>query len=213
MSVVTRGQSHTRGKTPSNLSVGKRQEFVVIAELLRHGYDVYSTLVDERGIDYVVRYVNEDSRPVYLDVQIKGLSAQDKQPRHFKLGKVREHDRGNLFFILYCEKDEVYWIIPAADLEQIGGKYKMLKKEEDGYFFNAPPADSKRTKRSSFFESYMNRFDLLAQYDPENDFDPIEETSEILADKELMSRIKKSVKQARKGKTVAWETVKKRAFR
>jgi len=36
-------------------SFGKRQEFVAIAELLRRGFDVYLTLVDDQQIDCVVR--------------------------------------------------------------------------------------------------------------------------------------------------------------
>jgi len=36
-------------------SFGKRQEFIVIAELLRRGYDVYQTLVDDQQIDCIIR--------------------------------------------------------------------------------------------------------------------------------------------------------------
>lgn len=39
----------------STASFGKRQEYVVIAELLRRGFDVYQTLVDDQGIDCVIR--------------------------------------------------------------------------------------------------------------------------------------------------------------
>lgn len=39
----------------SSASFGKRQEFGAIAELLRRGYDVYVTLVDDQQIDGVVR--------------------------------------------------------------------------------------------------------------------------------------------------------------
>lgn len=39
----------------STASFGKRQEYVVIAELLRPGLDVYATLVDDQGIDCVIR--------------------------------------------------------------------------------------------------------------------------------------------------------------
>jgi hypothetical protein len=35
-------------------SFGKRQEFIVIAELLRRGFDVYLTLVDDQGISSVI---------------------------------------------------------------------------------------------------------------------------------------------------------------
>lgn len=47
-------------------SFGKRQEYLVVAELLRRGFDVYMTLVDDQSIDCVLRL--DDKR--YLDIQI-----------------------------------------------------------------------------------------------------------------------------------------------
>ena len=51
-------------------SFGKRQEFGAIAELLRRGYDVYITLVDDQGIDCIVRQGPDK----FYDVQIKARS-------------------------------------------------------------------------------------------------------------------------------------------
>ena len=64
-------------------SFGKRQEFGAIAELLRRGYDVYVALVDDQGIDCVVR---QGPREFY-DVQIKARSKESKAglTAHFPL--------------------------------------------------------------------------------------------------------------------------------
>jgi predicted helicase len=56
------------------LTFGKRQEFVAIARLLLEGCDVYMTLVDDRGIDCVIRKNEKD----YLDIQIKARSVHCK---------------------------------------------------------------------------------------------------------------------------------------
>jgi hypothetical protein len=66
----------------SSGSFGKRQEYIAVAELLRHGYDVYMTLVDDQQIDCVVR-LEVDFHPVYIDVQIKARSADAKQAGTF----------------------------------------------------------------------------------------------------------------------------------
>ncbi len=50
-------------------SFGKRQEYVVIAELLRRGFDVHRTLVDDQGIDCIIRREGEGGLR-YLDIQI-----------------------------------------------------------------------------------------------------------------------------------------------
>jgi len=91
-------------------SFGKRQEFNAIAELLRRGYDVYTTLVDDQGIDCVVR----QSPSRYFDVQIKARSkdCNPKNAGHFPLIDVSEA-RPNYVFVFYSERAEMYWVIPS----------------------------------------------------------------------------------------------------
>jgi hypothetical protein len=98
----------------SSGSFGKRQEYIAVAELLRHGYDVYMTLVDDQQIDCVVR-VEVGSHPVYIDVQIKARSAGAKQPGTFAALNVRD-PRPNFMFVFYSEGAEAYWVMPSLDL-------------------------------------------------------------------------------------------------
>jgi hypothetical protein len=91
-------------------SFGKRQEYLVIAELLKRGFDVYLTLVDDQGIDCVIRL--DEKR--YLDIQIKGRSKNAKQWNWF--AAMSFEPRENLFFIFYTEKNETFWVIPSSDL-------------------------------------------------------------------------------------------------
>lgn len=63
----------------SSASFGKRQEYAVIAELLRRGYDVYQTFVDDKGIDCIVRLNSREPR--YIDIQVKARS-KDCNPRN-----------------------------------------------------------------------------------------------------------------------------------
>jgi hypothetical protein len=88
----------------SSGSFGKRQEYIAVAELLRRGYDVYMTLVDDQQIDCVVR-VEVDSHPVYVDVQIKARSAGAKQAGTFAALTVRD-PRPNFMFVFYSEVQE-----------------------------------------------------------------------------------------------------------
>jgi hypothetical protein len=94
-------------------SYGKRQEYRAIAELLRRGFDVYLTLVDDQGIDCVIR-INESR---YLDVQIKARSTAAKEkdwgyfPRLFV-----PSGRTNLFYILYSEGVNAYWVFSSEDI-------------------------------------------------------------------------------------------------
>jgi len=117
-------------------SFGKRQEYSVVAELLRHGFDVYMTLVDDQGIDCVVRL--DATR--YVDIQIKARSKDAKQWSTF--AAMDFEPRANLFFIFYTEKNESFWTIPSLDLSGLchrnasgrnaGRRTLVLPKTPDG---------------------------------------------------------------------------------
>lgn len=53
----------------NNLQLGKYAEYFVKMEFTQYGFDVYSSEVDDRGIDFVVR--KEPS--AYYDVQVKSV--------------------------------------------------------------------------------------------------------------------------------------------
>ena len=98
----------------SSGSFGKRQEYIAVAELLRRGFDVYMTLVDDQQIDCVVR-IEVDGHPVYIDVQIKARSKDAKQPGTFAALEVRD-PRPNFMFVFYSEGANTYWVMPSLEL-------------------------------------------------------------------------------------------------
>lgn len=138
-------------------SFGKRQEYTVIAELLKRNFDVYMTLVDDQGIDCIVRL---DSKR-YVDIQIKARSKDAKQWNVFSA--MSFEPRENFFFIFYTEKNNTFWTIPSVELETLcrknvsgkhaGKKHLSLPKLLDG-------------EKAGRFLKYKdeNGFDLLKNY-------------------------------------------------
>lgn len=112
-------------------SFGKRQEFVAIAELLRRGYDVYQTLVDDQGIDCIVR--SERKRvPRYIDIQVKSRS-RDTVARDwafYNLGSLPT-PRANYLFMFFAERTGGFWIIPSLDLQTMAYTKKSGKHVGD----------------------------------------------------------------------------------
>jgi hypothetical protein len=94
-------------------SFGKRQEYSAIAELLKRNFDVYMTLVDDQGIDCIVRL----SETNYVDIQIKARSKIAKQWTTF--AAMRFKPRKNLFFIFYTERNNALWVVPSIDLDEL----------------------------------------------------------------------------------------------
>ena len=87
------------GKFRHAAGFGKRIEYSIIADMLKEGMDVYVPLVDDNGIDAVVRKPDGS----FVEVQIKARSA-DVNPGDEALfaGIVHEH-RKNYWFVFYAE--------------------------------------------------------------------------------------------------------------
>ena len=101
-------------------SYGKRQEYRAVAELLHRGFDVYMTLVDDQGIDCVIRI--NDAR--YLDVQIKARSKNIKPKNYgFFPALTVPVNRNNYFFIFYVEKADEYWVISSEKIIELAKVY------------------------------------------------------------------------------------------
>lgn len=56
----------SKGGFVSKMSIGKRNEFLVWAKLIEAGFDVYPSLVDDKGIDGIV-----GANGKYFEIQIK----------------------------------------------------------------------------------------------------------------------------------------------
>lgn len=138
-------------------SYGKRQEFKAIAKLLEIGYDVYSTLIDDQGIDCIIR-INSTR---YLDIQIKARSVTNcvlKQRGYFPQLSI-PNPSDNYFFVLYSEEIDSYWIIPSIDIVQMaeegGNNISKMKngKKEGRYSVRVAGANCNPFER---FEKYRN---------------------------------------------------------
>jgi hypothetical protein len=138
-------------------SFGKRQEYIIIAELLRQGFDVYMTLVDDQGIDCIIRL--DESR--YIDVQIKARSDEAKCGTRF--AGLNIEPRPNYFFIFYTQKNDTIWVIPSLDL--IDMAYRNPGGANVGkYTINLP--DQTKGQKSEKFEKYKGNkgVELLREY-------------------------------------------------
>jgi hypothetical protein len=106
-------------------SFGKRQEYIAIAELLRRGYDVYMTLVDDQQIDCIIRQ-EKNGKLRYLDIQIKARSADAKHPETFAVMEI-PHPRKNYFYIFCSEQAKSYWIVPSIESVKLAHQNKTGK--------------------------------------------------------------------------------------
>jgi len=138
-------------------SFGKRQEYVVIAELLKRGFDVYMTLVDDQGIDCIIR----KDENTYIDIQIKARSETAKQWNSFAAMNITPKD--NYYFIFYLEKNNTFWVIPSNEVVKLAVANKK-GKHVDKYSLTIPK--SATTDKAKKFLIYKDEvgFQLLRDY-------------------------------------------------
>jgi len=97
----------------SSASFGKRIEYWVIGLLLKDGFDVFIPLVDDDGIDAIIRGKNGQT----IDIQIKARSNDVKfgSSALFGVGQSHPVQRSDFYFIFYSDRLNEMWIMPSAD--------------------------------------------------------------------------------------------------
>lgn len=90
---------------------GKRMEYYIIGLMLKEGIDCYVPLVDDDGIDVVIR--KQDGS--FIEVQIKARS-KDVTDGDAALFAAMTHEyRPNYFFVFYSERLETMWIMSSEE--------------------------------------------------------------------------------------------------
>lgn len=146
-----------------NASFGKRQEYTAISELLRRGFDVYLTLVDDQGIDCIIRK-DESGKLEYLDIQIKARSKDCKPYDAARFAAMTiAKPRNNYWFIFYSEQLNTYWIIKSLELTQSGIASQNKKGKNVGKW-HVNLANYSKKKNTVSINSRFNKYEGQAGF-------------------------------------------------
>jgi len=89
---------------------GRRMEYWLIGQMLREGLDVYVPLVDDFGIDVVIRKQNNQ----FIEVQIKARSKTVKDGDAALFAAIEHPEpRPNYYFVFYSERLDSMWIMSS----------------------------------------------------------------------------------------------------
>ena len=103
-------------KSLNNQQVGTYAEYFVKMELTMHGFQVYSTEVDDRGIDFVAR--REDGP--FIEIQVKSLRSMGYVFMQKTKFPIRDHTYLALCFFTEGQEPSLYlipstiWLAPNA---------------------------------------------------------------------------------------------------
>lgn len=96
----------------SKMSIGKRNEFLVWAKLIEAGFDVYPSLVDDKGIDGVIGVNGK-----YFEIQIKS-GANWVNQRGFKK-EVLEANPTRIYLVYNYTINEFRYFTAQQILEEV----------------------------------------------------------------------------------------------
>ena len=116
-------------KMSKNLKTGKSGELLVMSRMLAEGFDVYAPLVDDHGVDAIVRWKNGP----FLQVQIRARN--DREDFDTTWANPRE---GPGFFV-FCSKAKGrvrMWIMPREEVQkhETKGGIDFSVKEKQNIF-------------------------------------------------------------------------------
>lgn len=136
-----------------NAGFGKRIEYYVMGRMLKEGIDIYVPLIDDNGIDAVVR--KKDG--TFIELQIKARSADVIFGDAALFAAIAHEERENYYFAFYSERLEKIWILSSHEFIEESNKNKNGKNiGKRSIWFNG-----KNTKLQSehAFEKYNKYLD------------------------------------------------------
>lgn len=138
-------------------SFGKRMEYNIIGELLSEGLDVYVPLVDDHGVDAIIKKPNG----TFIELQIKARSNNAKNIGTFANIKVEsqlnDKNNKNFYYIFRSESEKLSetqtWILSFNEFIKNSRENKSGKNKGHRTIIFCSP----NGKQNEKFKSYSER--------------------------------------------------------
>jgi hypothetical protein len=145
---------------------GRRMEYWLIGRMLKEGLDVYVPLVDDFGIDAVIR--KRDNQ--FIEVQIKARSSNVVAGDAALFAAIVHPEvRENYYFVFYSERLDTMWIMSSSQFIDEAVQNKIGKNAgKRSIWFNGRKTDKQTGKIIEYphpkFEQYRaHDFSLFRQ--------------------------------------------------
>ena len=140
-----------------NAGFGKRMEYFVISKMLEQGLDVYIPLVDDFGIDAVVR--KKDGS--FIELQIKARSNDAIFGDAALFSAITHEVRPNYYFVFYSQRMNKTWILSSQEFVDAAYRNKTGKNVAKlSIWFNGRKKDKEHCKPK--FDIFLHdNFDIF----------------------------------------------------
>lgn len=139
-------------------SFGKRMEYNIIGELLTEGLDVYTPLVDDHGVDAIIKKADG----TFIELQIKARSNDAKNTGTFANIKVdaqlNDNNNEKFYYIFRSEKLKKTWILSFKEFIDNSRENKSGKNKGHRTIIFSSPNGRMKEKFDKFSERSFEMF-------------------------------------------------------
>lgn len=142
-----------------NAGFGKRMEYFVISKMLEQGLDVYIPLIDDFGIDAVVR--KKDGS--FVELQIKARSKDVLFGDAALFAAITHEQRDNYYFVFYSHRMDMTWILSSQEFVDNAVQNKTGKnKGKRSIWFNGKDTKKKTEHPKPQWDKFLHtNFDIF----------------------------------------------------
>lgn len=135
---------------------GKRMEYNLIGKMLMEGLDVYVPLVDDHGVDCIIK----KSDGTFIEVQIKARSKESNDGDAALFAAITHEHRENFYFVFFSERLDMMWILSSEEfLKECVTNKNGKNKGRRTIWFNGNRIDKATGKKKEYckpqFEKYV----------------------------------------------------------
>lgn len=134
---------------------GKRIEYWVIGLMLKQGLDVYLPLVDDNGIDAVIKRPDGS----FIEVQIKTRSSTVKLGDGALFAAITHEIRHNYWFVFYSERLDKIWVLSSEEFinEAVQNK-NGINIGKRSLWFNGTKLNHSKTVREEYAKDRYEKY-------------------------------------------------------
>lgn len=134
---------------------GKRMELELMSKMLLEGLDVYTPLVDDHGVDCVVKKTDG----TFIEIQIKARSSEVREGQAAFFPELTHELTDNFYFVFYSERLKSMWILSSEEFLKECVTNKTGKNAgKRSIWFNGKHTNKTTGKKEEYRKEKFNKY-------------------------------------------------------
>ena len=134
---------------------GKRMEYYLVGQMLMEGLDVYLPLVDDHGVDCIIKKPDG----MFIEVQIKARSNKVTPGDAGLFAAITHECTPNFYFVFFSERLDSMWIMSSEEFLQECVTNKTGKNAgSHSIWFNGYRTDKESGEKKEYCKKQFEKY-------------------------------------------------------